>query len=96
MAITEQEAREIIGRFHWRFAKSMPTVPHYYTVKNQKSQRDSEDYEKLYQYIYENHYIKYFYGKPYKYVDIDGYSYWIMTDDIRASIIINRAKKKEE
>lgn len=95
MAITKDEAREIIKRFHWQFAKSMPQIPHYYTVKSKRSKRDAEDYEKLYTYIYENHYIKYFYGKPYKYVDIDNYSYWIMTDDIRASIIINRAERRD-
>ena len=95
MTITKDEARKIISRFKWKFAKSMPTIPHYYTVKNTKNDRDAADYEKLYNYIFENHYIRYFYGKPFKYVDIDDYTYWIMTDDIRESIIINRAKIKE-
>lgn len=88
----ESEIKQIIARFNWRFAKSMNDIPHWYIVKNKKDKRDAEDYEKLYMYIFENHYIRYFYGKPYKYCDIGDYSYWIMTDDIRESIIINRAK----
>lgn len=95
MAISTDQAREIVNRFHWKFAKSMPTIPHEYTVKSKTNRQDAEDYEKLFRYIYENHYIRYFYGKPYKYVDIDGYSYWIMTDDIRESIIINRAERRD-
>lgn len=92
MSVSKAEVISIINRFEWRFAKSMPQIPHWYTVKSKYNKRDAEDYEKLYTYIMENHYIRYFYGKPYKYCDIGDYSYWIMTDDIRESIIINRAK----
>lgn len=90
--MNEQEAIEIIERFNWKFARSMPQIPHEYTVKNKADKRDSEDYEKLYTYIFDNHYIRYFFRKPYKYCDIGEYSYWILTDDITESIIINRAK----
>lgn len=86
------EIVEIINSFKWTFAKTMKSIPHWYIVKNTRSIEESKKYERLYQYIFDNHYIKYFKGKPYKYVDIEGYSYWIMTDDISESIIINRAK----
>lgn len=91
--VEKDEIRKIIERFTWKFAKSMPKIPHEYTVKNKNSVQDSKDYERLYFFIKNNCYIKYFYGKPYKYCDIDDYTYWIMTDDVRESIIINRTKK---
>ena len=94
---TERELKEIIdiiSKLRWTFAKTMKNIPHWYTVKNKKSKEESEMYEKLFMFIFDNHYIRYFRGKPYKYVDIGEWSYWIMTDDISESIIINRARKE--
>ncbi len=87
---TLDDIRRIIASFSWRFAKTMPKNPHWYTVKNKNDKKMSHDYETLYRYIYDNHYLHWFYGKPYKCLRVDDYIYWIMTDDISESIIINR------
>lgn len=83
----------IIDRLKFREASTMKNIPHEYTVKT--SWRSSE-YEKLYWHIFNNHYVKYFYGRPYKYCDIGEYTYWIMSDDVATSKIINRAKREME
>lgn len=83
---------ELVNSFTWTFAKTMPTNPHEYIVRRQTA--SEEDYVRLYNYIMENHYIEWFWRKPYKMVRIGDYKYWIMTDDIRESRIINRKKIK--
>lgn len=82
----------VIGKLKFTEAKSMKNIPHEYTVKREWLKTE---YETLYKYISENHYIKYFWNKPYKYCDIGEYTYWIMSDDISTSKIINRVKKGE-
>ncbi len=84
---------DIISRRKWIFAKTMPQNPHFYTVKNLKDKNDCKDYEYLYKYIFNNHYIERYNGWDYKYCVIGNYIYWIMTDFIEESIIINRREK---
>lgn len=82
----------IIKRLSFREATTMKNIPHEYTVKNSQ---EKEAYETLFRYIKKNCYIKTFYGKPYKYCDIGEFTYWIMSDDISVSKIINRTRRKE-
>ena len=91
----EQEILKIIESFDWKFAKTMPKNPHFYTVKQKQDRKKSEDYEKLYNYIRENHYIEYFKGYPYKCCHIGEWTYWAMTDDINESVVINRKRRGE-
>lgn len=81
--------QDIINKLSWTEAKTMKNIPHEYTVRNKSL---NTEYETLYNYIYDNHYIEIFYGKPYKYVIIGDFKYWIMTDDITQSVVINRCK----
>lgn len=90
--MTEEEIQGVIDQLQWKFAKSMARIPHWYTVRQSDDVYLNELYEKLYNYIKENHYIGYFYKTPYKYCNIGEYKYWAMTDDITESIIINRTK----
>lgn len=83
---------EVIDQLGWQFAKTMPQMPHWYTVRQRKDPEKNELYNILYRYIVENHYIEYFFRKPYKYCDIGEYKYWIMADRIEGSNIINRAR----
>lgn len=85
---------EVISNLSWRFAKSMPTMPHWYTVRDTDDEYLNALYETLYYYIRDNHYIKVFKGRKYKYCDIGEYSYWIMSDYLQTSKIINRALKE--
>lgn len=87
--MTEHEwAADFVKRCRWTTAKTMPKNPHEYIVKGETA--DPEEYERFFRYIFENHYIEWFWRKPYKMVTIGEYKYWIMTDDISESRIINR------
>lgn len=76
-----------VNNLEFVYAKSMPHIPHFYTVK---SEQNKIDYETLFWHILHNGYDKYFYGKTYRYCTIGIYEYWIMSDDINVSKIINR------
>lgn len=82
---------EAIKELFWTEAKTMKNIPHEYTVRN----KDQEQlYIDLYNYIKNNYYEKYFFRKKYKYCDIGDYTYWVMSDDINESKIINRCLKE--
>lgn len=78
---------ELVDGFNWTFAKSMPNNPHYYIVKQEV---DPRDYERLYWFIYDHPTIVKWWRKDYKAARIGKHLYWIMTDDVNESRIINR------
>ena len=88
MADVNNDIANFIDSAKWIFAKTMPEIPHEYLV--------TDDYPKKFKIITEfidliekNGYTKMFYGKEYKYLEIDGYKYWVIEN------IINREKIKE-
>ena len=72
------------------FAKSMAAMPHWYTVRHWAS--DHGSFEKAVQMIRDNGYDRPFRGKPFKYLDIDGWSYWTMGAPVSATTVLNRAR----
>ena len=85
-----EEIIAIVDKYHWTFAKSLSSTPHWYIVRDKV---DDEDYVKLYKFI-KTHYIEEkFYSKTFRYCYIGKYKYWIMTDDINQSRIINRCER---
>lgn len=90
----EKDIMLVIESLAWKFAKTMPTMPHWYTVRVTDDDHLNGLYEQLYHYIKGNHYVKVFKGRKYKYCDIGEYSYWIMSDYLYNSKIINRALKE--
>lgn len=87
----EDVVRGFVNRLEWTFAKSMPTCPHEYVVKETCSLTKEEfRYFVLAQRSSGNHEIWGAYKFPYLY--IDGYKYWTMGCSMSETIIINRAK----
>ena len=84
---------EAIKHLDFVFAKSMPKIPHYYTVKNEQNK---PYYETLFFHILYYGYDDKFFSKTYRYCDICGFKYWIMADNIEESRIINRRKSEQE
>lgn len=82
------EIRKLIGSLNWTFAKSMPEIPHEYIVIENYPEK-SNQIEEFIAEIEKNGYEKSFYSKTYKYLEIDGYKYWVIGN------IINRAKIEE-
>ena len=78
----------------WHFAKTMPTIPHWYTRRREWQRPDL--FVDAVELIDKQGEIKEFMGKYYKYLHHDGFKYWTMErDDVpySAHILINRAKE---
>jgi len=75
----------------WQFAKTMPKIPHEYTVKSWKPHL-SISFEHFVEHIRKNGYKEKFMKKEYTYFDFNGWKYWTMGDPIEETTIINRAR----
>ncbi len=63
-----------VASVNWRFAKSMPGVPHEYTVG---AWADTNRFQEARQFILENGYMARWKSKPpNRYYDLDGWRYW--------------------
>jgi hypothetical protein len=77
--------KKLIDSLNWVFAKSMPEIPHEY-VAVENYPKKAEVIAKFIDLIEKNGYTETFNGKEYKYLEINGYKYWVVED------IINREK----
>ena len=87
--MTDSEIREYIKSVKWQFAKSMPKIPHEYTVIDWNPDK-IESFYGFVKYIRKNGEEEAFYGKKYRYFEIDDYKYWTMGAPIEETTVINR------
>jgi hypothetical protein len=86
---------DFIAKTRWHFAHTMPQAPHEYTLrKNCFSDRDFAWFVKF---IRDHGYGGTYAGRTYTYLDVDGWSYWTMGEDIDRdgkphTILINRRR----
>jgi hypothetical protein len=92
--VTDQEIREFISLNTWAFAKTMPKTPHWYALRRKAS--DEKQFENFVMEIRRRGYAKRFGGREYKYLDVDGFTYWTMGSPLDQTILINRAQIKED
>ena len=88
---------EIVEKYRWRFAKSMPHIPHWYIVRKQKPSHnklyhcDETEFVWFAKHIRKNGYKARYWKKMMTYFAHDGFKYWTMGAPIDETIIINRA-----
>jgi hypothetical protein len=92
LIFTNDEFTSAARSFSWTYAKTMPQCPHEYIVRGKTA--DDETYFMMFRTIEAHGEWGKWNGTPRQYLHPgDGFYYWKMTDDIRESIIINRAKE---
>ncbi len=74
----------------WRFAKTMPHNPHFYSLR--KEWKTPADFSEAVQYIRENGVPKRFGGRKYTVLYHNGFRYWTMGDPLEDTYLINRAE----
>ena len=91
--------RDAVAGLSWRFAKTMPDAPHWYIVRNPEIE---DIYVTLFKAVRAHGTFAMFTPpdgrRPYRqqYLRLgDGFKYWVMTADINASRIINRADEND-
>jgi len=75
----------------YKFAKTMPYMPHFYTVKN--TWDDPQEFTWTAHAIKKHGREEFFFVKPRNYYYLDGWRYWIMADDPNESVIFNRERE---
>lgn len=86
--MNHEKVKEILLSKKWKFAKTMATFPHSYTLE--KNWTDKELYKEVSDYIKANGEQRLFFRRYYSYYKIDGHEYWAMNISDGTGII-NRA-----
>jgi hypothetical protein len=78
---------------YWTFAKTMPTMRHWYIVRG-KSPLDHHEFDEFVRIIrlcgYRRNYAQM--RTALTYMNVDGYRYWTMGEPVPQTTIINRTK----
>ena len=86
-----QKLTENLRNAEYKFAKTMPYMPHFYTVGDKWN--DKKDFYWTCHAIKKIGILQFFMGKPRNYFYLDGWRYWIMSDDPNMCKIINRERE---
>jgi|TARA_R100000908_G_scaffold18099_1_gene6945 hypothetical protein len=87
--MTPDQFQECVSGKKWRFAKSMPSIPHEYTRVSEWASKS--DFENAVMCIREHGITEAFYKRKYIYLYVGGYKYWTMGASAHETEIINRA-----
>lgn len=88
--MTDDQISTFIANHEWTFAKTMPQIPHWYTLRR-NAKRD-EDFAAFVQEIRFRGIVRQFGSKSFTYFDLDGWTYWTMGAPVEETILINRAR----
>ena len=87
-----EEIRAFITESSWTFAKTMPETPHEYTLL--KNARSEATFRRVVRYILLAGYEEYFFTTLFRYLDVDGWQYWVCEslENEPKVTLINRAR----
>lgn len=84
------KAIEYLKEAKFTVAKTMPTIPHAYTLGKDWPSRKM--FEEAVMYIREHGVAERFYSKTFIYYYANGFKYWTMGNPLERTRLINRAK----
>ncbi len=84
-----------IERVEWRFAKTMPDNPHWYTVRPRPPAPDDPGFESMVRLIRRDGRVRLWHGRPFTYLIVGEWDYWTMGEPIDETVIINRKRTDE-
>lgn len=82
-----QETCALLLQHPWRFAKTMPHNPHWYTLR--KEWQDSE-FDRVVKTMRRHGYIELYGGRKYTMFNVNDMKYWTMGAPLAATILVNR------
>ena len=89
--MTLENIKQILESKSYRFAKTMPEIPHFYTLKREWD--NPKEFEMAVTYIRENGKKELWQdGQHYAYLYVNGWKYWTMGSSVSETILINRAE----
>lgn len=90
LKLSHEAITESMAIAEWKFAKSMPRFPHWYTLREKWTQLIP--FDDVVMHIRDNGYKGYFFRKQLIYYDIGDFKYWTMGNPLDDTILINKAK----
>ena len=90
--MTPDEIGEILERQRWTFAKSMPRMPHSWTMWKDWTDEDQGLFRVVARGIREHGREELFHGRVYRYFIYNGWKYWHMDRSSEDTVLINRAQ----
>ena len=92
---TKQEVDKLLNEAEFKFAKTMPEIPHSYTRLHANWKGREKDWFKVVKYIWENSVKEHWkFNQYYNYYYANGYKYWVMDESIEKTDLINRCNVK--
>jgi hypothetical protein len=88
--MTDAEILNFIEHSRWKYAKSMPQMPHYYTLR--ACAPNESEFERFAMHIRAVGYKEKFGKTRYTYLNVGEWKYWTMGSPLDQTILINRAK----
>ena len=92
--MNRSEAEMMLDGMRWRFAKSMPQIPHYYTRRSDCL--DEKKFEELVVFMRSDSVKEKFFSKTFSYFYYGDYKYWTMGSPPQKTQVINRAELKKD
>lgn len=83
-----KQVEKLLADHSFKFAKSMPTSPHWYTLRKDW---DDETFVEVVKFIREHGTPEKFYKATYIYLHLNGFKYWTMGAPLDITILINKA-----
>ena len=90
--MTLKEFSEFVSHADWTFAKTMPHIPHEYTLKKNSPR---EVFDAAVVFIREQGEVRPWGKYVHTYLDHDGWTYWTMGAPVPATILINRERTRK-
>jgi hypothetical protein len=84
------ELRDFIERNLWVYARTMPQCPHEYVTLWHSS--SEEAFFRFVSTVRRYGYDQRFFSRTHRYLDLGGWKYWTMGDELRTTWILNRAR----
>lgn len=89
--MTDEEIRRFIADSEWVFAKTMPQIPHWYTLR--RKARCDASFEEFVLEIRVRGVVRPFGRRSFTYLDVDDWTYWTMGESPAETTLINRARR---
>lgn len=86
--MTDEEIRDFIDKHHWKFASSMPRLPHWYTLR--RNARDDAEFAAVVEEIRKRGYKQWAVGREWCYLNVGEFKYWSCGAPVDETILINR------
>jgi hypothetical protein len=88
--MTPGEVQKFIDNSRWKYAKSMPQMPHWYTLR--ACAPDESEFERFVLHIRAVGYKEKFGRTWYTYLNVGEWKFWTMGSPLDQTVLINRAK----